>query len=194
MGQRQSWKTNSLTTQEWDKFFNQRHFQLLGMLDENTMHHSFRVKEISILLGSFLGFKGENLLRIGFEFNKLKLMKELKQVIDIIVSIGCSFLEKQKDCYGFEPVRIIEKTAYLCILNGTEEAEEEFIIKLKNRFWHNFIKKFPHHRNLLFEELSNIDPDTLRFKHSFLFEDQLLSQLNKSNILKFVEKLRKNLP
>lgn len=136
----------------------------------------------------------ENLLRIGFEFNKLKLMKELKQVIDIIVSIGCSFLEKQKDCYGFEPVRIIEKAAYLCILNGTEEAEEEFIIKLKNRFWHNFIKKFPHHRNLLFEELSNIDPDTLRFKHSFLFEDQLLSQLNKSNILKFVEKLRKNLP
>lgn len=136
----------------------------------------------------------ENLLRIGFEFNKLKLMKELKQVINIIISIGCFFLEKQKDCYGFEPVRIIEKAAYLCILNGTEEVEEKFIIKLKNRFWHNFIKKFPRHRNLLFEELSNIGPDTLRFEHSFLFEDQLLSRLNKSNILKFVEKLRKNLP
>lgn len=136
----------------------------------------------------------ENLLIIGFEFNKLKLIKELEQVIDIIVSIGCSFLKKQKNGCGFDPIRIIEKAAYLCILNGTEEIGEEFITKLKTRFWHDFIEKYPHHKSLLFDELSNIEPDKLRLEYNFSFENRLLSQLDKSDILKFVEKMRKNLP
>jgi hypothetical protein len=135
----------------------------------------------------------EHLLRIGNEFNKLSLVKNLDQVIDIIVSIAASFLEKQKNAYGVDPIRIMEKGAYLCILNGSEEIYASFLKRTKERFWNGYCKKYPQHKELLFNALLEIDPVSLSLnRYSLSFEDQLLCQLSKDAIIKFVERLRQD--
>jgi hypothetical protein len=136
----------------------------------------------------------EHLLRIGSEFNRLSLQESLDQIIDIIVSIANSFLEKQKNSYGFDPVRILERAAYLCILNGSDGIYTNFLKRIKDKFWNEYCKKYPQHRELLFRELLEIDPVHLRLNGPHLsFEDRLLCQLNKDDIAKFVDKLRKDL-
>ena len=104
----------------------------------------------------------DHLLKIGDRCNRLKLWSQLNDVIDIIVYIAESFLEKEKDSSGFEPSRILRRATYLCILSDSEEVKTAFIEKIKDRFWKNYVGKFPHHRNLLFKELAQIDPGQLR--------------------------------
>lgn len=138
----------------------------------------------------------ENLLRIGYEFNRLSLFKELDEVNGIIVAIAESFLEKQQNGYGFDPVRILEKACHLCILNGTDDIKNKFIVRIKDKFWENYIAKYTQeeNKNLLFRELSVIDPDRLkREKHPFSFEDTLLSELKKKDIDDFVAFLKQEL-
>jgi hypothetical protein len=136
----------------------------------------------------------ENLLKIGSEFNKLSLIKNLNEVVDIIVSIANSFLEKQKRSYGFDPIRIIERAGYLCILNGSEETYTNFLKKIKDKFWSGYCKRYPQNKELLFNELLEIYPDRLKYNRPHLsFEDELLCKLNREDIIKFVSKLRKNL-
>jgi len=49
-------------------------------------------------------------------------------------------------------------------------------------------------KNLLFDELLEIDPVDIRLNNSLeSFEDELLSRLNKEDIVKFVDQLRKDL-
>jgi len=138
----------------------------------------------------------ENLLRIGYEFNNLSLFKELDEVIGIIVSIAESFLEKQQDSYGFDPPRILEKACYLCILNGTEDIKKKFITRIKDKFWKNYITKYTRaeNRELLFRELSSVDPERLKWEgHPLSFEDTLLSKLNKKDIDGFIDFLKQEL-
>jgi len=136
----------------------------------------------------------ENLLRIGYEFNKLSLIEELDEIIDIIVSIAESFLEKQEDSYGFDPIRILEKALYLCVLSGSDGIKDKFITRVKDKFWKNFLEKYPQRKNLLFEELSTIEPEKLRLnKPDISFEDNLLCQLDKADIDKFVKSLKERL-
>lgn len=136
----------------------------------------------------------ENLLKLGHEFNRLSLEKELDSVISIIVSIAQSFLEKQKDSYGYEPSRIIMKATYLCILNGSDNIKNKFLTRIKDKFWENYIAKYPQHKELLFKELSEIDPDQLRFNgHHLSFEDNILSRLKKEQIDNFILFLKGNL-
>lgn len=136
----------------------------------------------------------DNLLRIGNEFNELSLIESLNKIIDIIVSIANSFLEKQKNTYGFDPMRILERAAYLCILNGSEVVYTNFLKQIKDKFWSEYCKKYPEHKELLFNELRRIDPDHLRLNRLHLsFQDDLLSQLKKEDIIKFVDRLRKDL-
>jgi len=138
----------------------------------------------------------ENLLRIGYEFNRLSLLKELDELIGIIVSISESFLEKQQDSYGFDPPRILEKAVYLCILNGTDDIKNKFIARIKDKFWKNYISKYPlkENKELLFRELSGIDPERLKLeRHPLSFKDTLLSKLLKKDIDEFVTFLRQEL-
>ncbi|MDP3025442.1 MAG: DUF2254 family protein [candidate division Zixibacteria bacterium] len=136
----------------------------------------------------------DNLLRIGNEFNELSLVESVNKIIDIIVSIANSFLEKQKNAYGFDPIRILERATYLCILNGSEVVYTNFLKQVKDKFWSEYCKKYPEHKELLFNELRRIDPDHLRLNRLHLsFEDELLSQLKKEDIIKFVDRLRKDL-
>ena len=135
-----------------------------------------------------------NLLRIGSEFNRLSLIKDLNEVINIIVSIANSFLEKQKWDYGFGPIRILERAAYLCILNGSEGVYSNFLKRTKDKFWSEYCKKFPEHKALLFNELLQIDPVDLKLNRPHLtFEDELLCQLSKEDISKFAGRLRNDL-
>ncbi len=122
----------------------------------------------------------DNLLRIGNEFNELSLVESVNKIIDIIVSIANSFLEKQKNAYGFDPIRILERATYLCILNGSEVVYTNFLKQVKDKFWSEYCKKYPEHKELLFNELRRIDPDHLRLNRLHLsFEDELLSQSEK---------------
>jgi len=135
-----------------------------------------------------------NLLKIGSEFNKLSLIKELNEVINIIVSIANSFLEKQKWDQGFGPIRILEKAAYLCIFDGSEEVYTNFLKQIKDKFWIECCKKYPEHKALLFNELLQIDPVDLKLNRPHLtFEDELLCKLSKEDISKFVGRLRNDL-
>jgi hypothetical protein len=138
----------------------------------------------------------ENLLRIGYEFNKLSFLKEFDEVIGIIVSIAESFLEKQKNSYGFDPMRILEKAAYLCILNNSDDVKNKFIGRIKDKFWKDYLTKYPHKENkeLLFKELSRIDPERLKMeRHPFSFKDTLLSELKKEDVDNFVSYLKEKL-
>jgi len=138
----------------------------------------------------------ENLLRIGYEFNKLSFSKEFDEVIGIIVAIAESFLEKQQNSYGFDPVRILEKAVYLCILSNNEDIKNKFITRIKDKFWKNYLAKYPHEDNkkLLFKELSRIDPERLKMeRHPFSFRDTLLSELKKKDIDDFVIFLQEKL-
>ena len=134
----------------------------------------------------------ENLLKLGYEFNKLKLLEQLEDVINIIISIANSFLQKQKGSIGYDPIRIVERAAYLCILNGTEDIISKFANKLKEKFWNEYTKKFSEHQELLINELLEIDP--VKFRSNSLgllsFENKLLSEFNKKDISKFVDNLR----
>ena len=135
-----------------------------------------------------------HLLKIGSEFNRLSLVKELNEIVDIIVSIANSFFEKQKNGYGSDPIRILERAGYLCILNGTDEIYDKFLKQIRNRFWTEYCKRYPQNKELLFNELLEIYPDRLKYNRPHLsFEDELLCKLNREDIIKFVSKLRKNL-
>lgn len=135
-----------------------------------------------------------NLLRIGSEFNKFSLIKGLNKVINIIISIANSFLEKHKWDQGYTPIRIVKKAAYLCILNGSDEVYANFIKQMKDKFWNEYCKKYPEHKALLFNELLQIDPVDLKLNRPHLtFEDELLCQLSKDDISKFVGRLRNDL-
>ena len=136
----------------------------------------------------------EHLLRIGSEFNRLSLQESLGDIISIIVSIANSFLEKQKNGYGFHPVRILEKATYLCILSSSDEVYTNFVKRVKDKFWNEYCRKYPEHKELLFRELLEIDPVHLRLNKTHRsFEAELLYQLSKEDIQKFVDKLRKDL-
>lgn len=136
----------------------------------------------------------ENLLEIGYRFNSLGLNEELYAVIDIIISIACSFLEKQKNSYGFDSIRILEKAVYLCILNGTQDIKNKFIKAVKDRFWSKYIEKFPQLKTRLFEELSQVNPDEARRDaYTLHFEDTLIAKLEKDKIDLFVTELKQAL-
>jgi len=135
----------------------------------------------------------ENLLQIGYEFHKLSLIEQLEDVIKIIVSIAESFWEKQENSYGGDPIYIVERAAYLCILADSDVIKSNFVDMLKVRFWKNYLEKYPRQKNLLFKDLSEIDPSRLRVDRTDFFEDNLLSQLDKKNIDAFVCYLRKQL-
>jgi hypothetical protein len=133
----------------------------------------------------------QNLLEIGYQFNALNLRKELNSVIGIIVSIAESFLEKQKNSYGFDPIRILEKAVYLCILNGSEEVKNEFIKAVKERFWKKYLEKYPNLKTRMFEELLRVDPVQKRLDgFSFNFEDKIIINLEKKKIDLFVQDIR----
>lgn len=135
----------------------------------------------------------ENLLQIGYKFHKLSLTKQLGNVIKIIVSIAETFSEKQENSYGGDPIYIVERAAYLCILADSDVIKSNFVAMLKVKLWKNYLKKYPRQKNLLFKELSEIDPSRLRVDRIDFFEDSLLSQLDKKNIDAFVCYLRKQL-
>jgi len=133
-------------------------------------------------------------LKFGYEFNELSLRNELKEVINIIVSIANSFLHKQETGYGSEPMYIIEHAAYLCILTGSTEIYDDFLAKMKNKFWEEYCSKFPHNEGLLFRNLLQIDPSHLRLSsHGRSFKDKLLSELREDDIKNFVIKLMDDL-
>lgn len=136
----------------------------------------------------------EHLLRIGSEFNRLSLVESLNEVIDTVIPIANSFLEKQKNSLGFDPIRIVERAVYLCILNSSDQVYTNFLKQIKDKFWSEYCRKYPHHKDLLFNELLKIDPVHIKLNSPRLsFEDELLSQLNKDSITKFVDRLRKDL-
>ena len=136
----------------------------------------------------------DNLLKLGHTFKRLDLWRELNSVIDIIVSIAESYLEKQRDGFGSEPSRILKKAAYLCILSGSEGIKKNFVNGIRDSFWKNYVARYPQHENLLFKELSEIDPERLRLDGSHLnFEDSMLSKFKKEEIDKFILFLKENL-
>jgi hypothetical protein len=136
----------------------------------------------------------ENLLRIGYEFNNLSLNDLLYDVISNIISIGESFFEKKKDSHPSELINIILKAIYLCILNGSKEVFTKFLNRFKDRFWKDYCAKFRDYKNLLFEQLEEIEPEHLRLNPPHLmFEEQLLSKFEKENILKYSQKLKDEL-
>lgn len=134
----------------------------------------------------------EHLLDIGYKCNKLSLGKELKFVVDSIISIGNSFLEKQETSYGFDCISIVERATYLCILNGSENLQSYCISKIKDRFWDKYCQKYGGGKDRLFQELLKIDPDYLRLNkaHSLNFEDHLLAELRREDIAEFVNKAK----
>lgn len=131
-----------------------------------------------------------HLLEIGFQLNVLSLSKDLLDLVHIIIAIAKSFLEKQKDSYGFDPIRIIEKAAYLCMLNGLDTLKNEFIKAIKEGFWPKYLEKFPSLKTPLFDELSSIDPVTVRLEGGLDFEDQIIAMLEKEKIDLFVKDLK----
>jgi len=136
----------------------------------------------------------EQLLRIGYKLNELSLYRNLNEVIKIIVSIGNSYFKKQKKRNGYDPIRIIEKAAYLCILNGSDIVYKILIESLKNGFWAEFKKQYPELINLIFDELLEVDIDYLRLnRFDKGIEDIVLSKLTHKGIKDFVSRLRKDL-
>jgi len=84
----------------------------------------------------------------------------------------------------------------LCILNGTDDIKNKFIARIKDKFWKNYISKYPlkENKELLFRELSGIDPERLKLeRHPLSFKDTLLSKLLKKDIDEFVTFLRQEL-
>lgn len=134
----------------------------------------------------------DSLLELGYKFNELKLMNSLKEIIDIILSIANSFLEKFDDHNGTNTIDIIEHAAYLCIFNGSEDLENYFINQLIRKndkqecLWRRYITKFPKQKMLFFDDLLEIDPNQIMQESPHLsFREKLLSMLKKSQIKKF---------
>lgn len=135
-----------------------------------------------------------NLLELADRFNNIKLSEELWSLIDIIVSIADSFLEKQKDSYGFDPIRILMRAAYICILADSPSLNDKFVNRIKDDFWQRYIKKYPQNINRFFDEILSVDPMRIRLDgFSFSFEQRFLSKLEKPKIELFVAFLKKNL-
>lgn len=136
----------------------------------------------------------DNLLQLGDRFNDLSLIREIGSLVDIFVSIAGSFLHKQKDGYGFDPIRILERACYLCILSDSLEIKNKFIALVNKSFWGEYVKTYPQHRKLLFRELLEIDPERLRREGRHItFEPRLLAKLDKNKIQLFVSYLKENL-
>ena len=77
-----------------------------------------------------------------------------------------------------------------------EDIKNKFITRIKDKFWKNYLAKYPREENkdLLFKELLRIDPGSLRMeRHPFSFEDTLLSELKKKEINDFVIFLKEKL-
>lgn len=135
-----------------------------------------------------------NLLELGSRFHDLSLLDEIEGVIDIIVSIANSFLEKKVDSYGSKPIRILSKAVYLCILSGSEDLRDKFVALVNKDFWEKYIDKYNKESERLFKELLEINPEKIRRDGSFyFFEDRLLAKLDKEKILEFVVFLKDNL-
>ena len=136
----------------------------------------------------------DDLLELGDRFNSLSLSEELWRVIAIIVSISKSFLLKQKDSYGFDPIRILEKACYLCVLSDSLEVNNKFVALVNKSFWGKYVEAYPQHRDLLFRELLQIDPERLRWEGRHISsERRFLAKLSKNKIQSFVKYLNDNL-
>lgn len=136
----------------------------------------------------------DDLLELGNRFNDLSLLDEIWSVIDIIVSIADSFLKKQKNSYGFDPIRILLRAAYLCILADSASLNDKFIKRIKDDFWQRYIEKYPQHSNRFFDEILSVDPVEIRLNGlSLSYERRFLSKLEKTKIESFVAYLKDNL-
>ena len=139
----------------------------------------------------------ENLLNFGYELNKRSLNDLVKKVISYFISIGENFMEKKEGAYPRELLDIILKPIYLSIINGSEDIRIKLVKRLKDKFWPRYCQKFkgfPGQMDLLFNELEDLDPDSLKMNRPHLsFEHELISKLEKENIQKFSIKLRSEL-
>ncbi len=136
----------------------------------------------------------DNLLELGSKFYELSFLEEAGSLIDIIVSIANSFLEKKKDGYGFDPARILARAAYLCILFDSTTLNKKFVDLVNKDFWVKYIKEYPQHKELLFRELLKIDPERIRLEGPHIsFESRFLEKLDRKKIEEFVVFLKKNL-
>jgi len=132
----------------------------------------------------------DHLLFLAFHFNQLEWSEEVKEIVSVIVSIAKSFFEKSKDQYGFDPIRILERAAYVCILSGRQDVVDDFVQNVKVGFWDKYKEKFPEHTRLLSSELLDIDPVDLRLNSSKLkFEDELLASFTREQIEEFVRRI-----
>lgn len=135
-----------------------------------------------------------NLMDLGVEFRKLNLKKESIQILDIIFNIAKSFLLKQRDSFGFDPIRILKAGCYLCILYGDKAVWKMYIGKIKSDFWTEYLKEFSDNRGVLINELSELDPEDSRLnKHHESIEDSIISQLDINLIKEFIELIKQEL-
>jgi hypothetical protein len=131
----------------------------------------------------------DNLLQMGARLHQAGLKEEFREIIDTIVSIAKAFFEKEKDGFGFEPARILHRAAYLCLLSRDSEIEK-YLVSGMEKFWPDYIKKYPRHRDTFFNELLGIKPEKSRFESLPDAEDAILAQFNKTDISDLVKRLR----
>ena len=136
----------------------------------------------------------DDLLELGDMLYSFNLGDEFRYVIESFVAIADLFLEKQENKYGFDPIRILQKGAYLCILANNPEVDKKFLERIKVSFWPKYIEKYPKNKEILYNELLKLDPMEKRLNRwSHFYEDSLIAKMDEQRIRSFVLFLKESL-
>ena len=136
----------------------------------------------------------DNLLDLGTQLLEINNIRLLEDIIGIIMSISHSFFEKEKEGYGFEPIRIAEKACYLAILEGGDTLLNKIVSSFAYKdYWKRYVEKYPQHKDLLFKELLHLMPEEESYSFPFSARRRVLSKLSREEIQRFVERLKKTM-